>query len=123
MKEYLRLIRVPQLLIIVVAQLLTYFCIVLPTVADYGFLLMLPYWKLASVVAATMFIAAGGFVINDYFDMKIDRLNRPDSVIVGNSITKKDAMYIYQILTIAGVVLGVVAAIVAISLCIYFGKS
>lgn len=120
MKEYLRLIRVPQLLIIVVAQLLTYFCIILPTVADYGFMLMLPYWKLASIVAATMLIAAGGFVINDYFDMKIDRLNRPDSVIVGNSISKKDTMYIYQILTIAGVALGVVAAVTLKSFTLAF---
>lgn len=120
MKEYLRLIRVPQLLIIVVAQLLTYFCIILPTVADYGFMLMLPYWKLASIVAATMLIAAGGFVINDYFDMKIDRLNRPDSVIVGNSISKKDTMYIYQILTVAGVALGVIASVTLKSFTLAF---
>lgn len=120
MKEYLRLIRIPQLIIIVVAQLLTYFCIVLPTVADYGFMLMLPYWKLASIVAATMFIAAGGFVINDYFDIKIDRLNRPDSVIVGNGISKKDAMYIYQILTVAGVAVGVIAAVTLKSFTLAF---
>jgi len=111
MRDYLKLIRVPELLIIVVAQLLVYFCIVMPTVADFGFMLLLPYWKLASVVAATMLIAAGGYVINDYFDIKIDRLNRPDSVIVGNTITKKDAMHIYQILTISGVAIGVVAAV------------
>jgi len=120
MREYLRLIRVPQLLIIVVGQLLVYFCVVLPTVADYGFMLMLPYWKLASVVAATMFIAAGGFVINDYFDLKIDRLNRPESVIVGNGITKSDAMHIYQILTVAGVALGVVAAVTLKSFTLAF---
>lgn len=120
MRDYLKLIRIPQLLIIVVSQLLVYFCVVLPTVAEYGFMLMLPYWKLASIVAATMFIAAGGYVVNDYFDMKIDRLNRPDSVIVGQGISKKDAMLIYQILTVAGVAIGVVASVTLKSFTLSF---
>lgn len=120
MRDYLRLIRIPELLIVVVAQLLVYFCIVIPTVADYGFMLLLPYWKVASMVAATMLIAAGGYVINDYFDIKIDRLNQPDKVIVSNSISKNDAMHIYQILTIAGVVIGVVVSVVLKSFTLAF---
>lgn len=117
MRDYLKLIRIPQLLIIVIGQLLVYFCVVLPT---FGNIVMLPYWKLASIVAATMLIAAGGYVINDYFDIKIDRLNRPDKVIVGNTISKKDAMHIYQIFTIFGVAIGIVAAVTLKSFTLAF---
>lgn len=111
MKDYLKLIRVIHLLLIAVIQAFIFFAVVIPIISQYGFALRLPYWILASLIAATALIAAGGFVINDYFDIKIDRLNRPDSVIVSNSISKKDAMHIYQILTVSGVVIGVVASV------------
>lgn len=120
MKDYFKLIRVPQLLLIAVIQAFLFFAAVLPITAQYGFALRLPYWILASLIAATALIAAGGFVINDYFDIKIDRLNRPDKVIVSNSISKKDAMHIYQILTVSGVVIGVVASVVLKSFTLAF---
>lgn len=120
MKDYLKLIRIFDLLSIVVIQAFIYFAAVIPTTAQYGFILMLPYWIVASLVAATALIAAGGFVINDYFDIKIDRLNRPDKVIVSNSISKKNAMQIYQILTISGVAIGVVASVMLKSFTLAF---
>lgn len=101
-------------------QAFIYFTAVLPITAQYGFFLRLPYWILASLIAATTLIAAGGFVINDYFDIKIDRLNRPDKVIVSNTISKKDAMHIYQILTVSGVVIGVVASVMLKSFTLAF---
>lgn len=120
MKDYLKLIRVIHLLLIAVIQAFVFFAAVIPITAQFGFALRLPYWIVASLIAATTLIAAGGFVINDYFDIKIDRLNRPDSVIVSNSISKKDAMRIYQILTVAGVAIGVVASVVLKSFTLAF---
>ena len=35
------------------------------------------------LVLSTLFIAAGGYVINDYFDVKIDQINKPNEVFVG----------------------------------------
>lgn len=120
MKDYLKLIRVISLLLIAVIQAFIYFAAVLPITAQYGFMLQLPYWIIASLIAATALIAAGGFVINDYFDIKIDRLNRPDKVIVSNTISKTDAMHIYQILTVTGVAIGVVASVVLKSFTLAF---
>jgi len=41
---------------------------------------------------STVMIAAAGYIINDYFDLKIDRVNRPDKIIVGKYIKRRIAM-------------------------------
>lgn len=120
MKDFFRLLRVGDLLVIALAQLLAYLGFVEPIIASTGLPFHLPVWQLAALIVATTFIAASGFVVNDYFDIKIDRINRPDRVIVSNSISKPDAMHIYQIFTIAGVAIGVVAAVFLKSLTIAF---
>lgn len=67
----------------------------------------LHFWLL---VFSTVLIAAGGNVINDYFDTRIDRVNRPNSVIVGRSVKRRVAMMGHLILTGAGVLLGALVA-------------
>lgn len=67
----------------------------------------LPFWTL---VLSTVLIAAGGNVINDYFDTRIDRVNRPGTVIVGRSVKRRMAMMGHMILTGGGVLLGVAVA-------------
>ena len=42
----------------------------------------LPGYMLMLLIFATVLIAAGGYVINDYFDVKIDRINRPDELML-----------------------------------------
>ncbi len=69
---------------------------------------VLPWWQLMLLIVATICIAAGGYVINDYFDIKIDRINKPDKLLVTNGISKEQAMHAHQFLTIAGVVFGLV---------------
>ena len=70
----------------------------------------LPWYVLFLLIFACCFIAAGGYVINDYFDVKIDAINRPDRLIVTRGISKKQAMLLFQILTLTGVVCGLAAA-------------
>ena len=41
---------------------------------------------------STVMIAAAGYIINDYFDIKIDRVNKPESLIVGKTIKRRVAM-------------------------------
>ncbi len=50
---------------------------------------------LAGILAAT-FIGAGGYVVNDYFDLPIDRINRPKRMLPSGKISPK-AAYIYAI--------------------------
>jgi len=67
------------------------------TLNDFGFALL---------VLATLCIAAAGNVINDIYDVKTDLVNKPDKVIVRNSISEKTAFNLYIILTIIGVGVG-----------------
>ena len=71
----------------------------------------LPWYIVLLLMLATVLIAAGGYVINDYFDVKIDRINRPDEVIVTRTVSKPAAMRLSIILSGLGIGFGVVLAI------------
>lgn len=74
------------------------------------------------LVFATVCIAAGGNVINDIQDVAIDKINKPNKVIVGKSISEKAAYNFYIILTSLGVLLGFIVSnsIVKPSLAVVF---
>lgn len=100
--KYLKLIRFQNLLMIALMQ-----CII-----RYGFLklqkveLALADWQFALLVLATVFIAAGGYIINDIMDQETDSINRPNQVIVGRSISESMAYNLYFGFTIAGALIG-----------------
>jgi len=57
-------------------------------------------------VISTVLIAAGGYVINDIFDVEIDKINKPDKVLIDKLIPKSVAFRLYYGLTIAGTLIG-----------------
>ena len=65
------------------------------------------FWLL---VLSTILIAAGGNVINDYFDTRIDRVNKPDALIVGRTVKRRVAMLGHLVLSGLGLVIGVFVA-------------
>jgi 4-hydroxybenzoate polyprenyltransferase len=65
------------------------------------------FWLL---VASTVLIAAAGNMINDYFDTRIDRVNKPDELIVGRSVKRRVAMAGHLIMSSAGFLLGAFVA-------------
>lgn len=75
-----------------------------------GFYEILPWWYLVVLIGASVGVAAGGYIINDYFDIKIDRINRADRLIVTQTISKDEAIWAYRIATGIGVVLGLCAS-------------
>ncbi len=107
MSSFFRLIRYPNLLIIIVTMLSIRYGIVYPFLKLYGFDFVLSNLDFALLVLSTVFIAAGGYAINDYFDVRIDMENKPKEVLVGNKITRRMTMAIHNILSILGVLLGV----------------
>tara|TARA_R110002072_G_scaffold302402_2_gene485138 strand:+ start:6192 stop:7145 length:954 start_codon:yes stop_codon:yes gene_type:complete len=44
------------------------------------------------LVFSTLIIAAAGNIINDYFDIKADRINKPDRLIIGKHIKRRVAI-------------------------------
>lgn len=72
----------------------------------------LPGWMFYMLMLAVVFIAAGGYAINDYFDVKIDVINRPEKLIVTRSLSKQQAMICHQLMTAIGVILGLIVSAV-----------
>ena len=101
MYRYLTLIRINNLVIIALTQFMAgYF--LLPDgggelVKSTPFLLL---------VTSTMMIAAAGYIINDYMDVKIDLVNKPQKVVVGRDISRRWAMIWHAGLNIGGVLIG-----------------
>lgn len=83
-----------------------------PILAKYQLGPQLLWWQLLLLIAAVVLIAAGGYVINDYFDVKIDAINRPDKLIITRDVTKAEAMVLFRVLTGAGILAGVSLAFV-----------
>ncbi len=57
------------------------------------------------LVFTTVLIAAAGYIINDYFDIKIDRINKPHRVWIGRTISRRNALLIHQIFSSGGIIL------------------
>lgn len=100
--KYLKLIRYQNLLMLAFMQL----------IFRYGFLklqnipLALADWQYGLLVLATVCIAAGGYIINNIFDVETDMENKPDKVIVGKTISETMAYNLYIGFTVIGVTIG-----------------
>ncbi len=70
----------------------------------------LPLQLFILLILSTVLIAAGGNVINDYFDTRIDRINKPDEVIVGRQVKRREAMMGHLILSGSGLIIGIFVA-------------
>ena len=109
-RDILRLVRWSNLLFLAALVWLMEKWVAVPVLNKGAFGEQLPWWMVLMVGASIVLIAAGGYVINDYFDVKIDRINRPDELIVTRSVSKPAAMRLSVILSGVGVVCGVVVA-------------
>ena len=100
---FLKLTRFPNLLIIGFTQYLAViFLVAYPeTWPDslYDF-------KLFLLSSSTILIAAAGYIINDYYDIKIDYVNKPDKVVVGKLIKRRIVLFSHAALNIIGIAIG-----------------
>lgn len=96
---FIQLTRFWNLLIIALAQYFTAF-----------FLLSDNELALSSTMAllsiSTVIIAAAGYIINDYYDVKIDLINKPQRVVVGRILKRRVAMIAHTILNFTGIGIG-----------------
>ena len=89
MRAFLKLIRFENILFVVATQLLMSYAVVQPILSIYKVDRYLPVWVQWAMILGTAFITMGGYVINDYFDVKIDEINHPQKVIIGRAIKRK----------------------------------
>ena len=117
MKTFLKLVRWPNLLIVAFTMILMRYAVVEPviskiTVSIIGgtgemmpLSLKFPWYDFIVLILATVCLTAGGYVINDYFDIRTDLINRGE-VIVGSKVPRRKAMLLHNILNIIGVTAG-----------------
>ena len=118
MISFLKLIRLPNLLIVAGTQYLMRFAIIGSILGFYNksangafeFMLQMSELDFFILVLATVCLTAAGYVINDYFDTKTDSLNRPKTVIVGTKISRRSAMALHIVLNAVGVIGGFYAS-------------
>jgi 4-hydroxybenzoate polyprenyltransferase len=78
---------------------------------------------------ACIFVAAGGYVINDIFDIETDTINKPKKLIISKHIPIKSARIFYIFLTVIGIICGFFTGIgmgilcVVLSILLYFYSS
>lgn len=107
---YLNLIRYKNLIIIVLLQFLLRYGLLIPILDHYGVSPELSHLRFGLLVLATVLLAASGYVINNYFDVSIDRINKPENVVVGREVPRRTALLLHVIFTITGVFIGLFLA-------------
>lgn len=117
MRAFFNLIRWQNLFIVALTMVLMRYAVIAPLISKIGVTLIkgtgkeipmtiqFPWFFFILLVAATVLITAGGYVINDYFDIKTDLINK-GKVIVGTKIPRRQAMMWHTIFNIAGVAIG-----------------
>lgn len=114
---FLKLVRWPNLLIVAFTMILMRYAVIEPviskiTVSIIGgtgemtpLALKFPWYDFLILILATVCLTAGGYVINDYFDIRTDLINRGE-VIVGSKVPRRQAMLWHNILNLIGVTAG-----------------
>ncbi len=105
--NYLRLVRYPNLLFIILTQYLFHYLMVVPILKNNLSSTQLSHFDFALLVFSTVLIAAAGYVINDYFDVKMDSINKPRKLFITKSINRRPAMLAHQILNAIAIAIGI----------------
>jgi 4-hydroxybenzoate polyprenyltransferase len=112
LSAFFRLIRWPNLVFIALTQVLFEYCVyqkIYPSAAfaegeTKQFILL---------VLASLVIPAAGYIINDYFDLNIDQVNKPGKVIVSVHINRRWVIFWHMFLSLLGLIFTVAALPVA----------
>lgn len=110
---FFKLVRWPNLVFIALTQLLFYYCIILPVFKEVSSFIFTDKRILALVILSSVLIAAAGYIINDYFDINIDLINKPQQNVVDSIMSRRWAMFWHMFLSMAGIVMGFYADFVS----------
>jgi 4-hydroxybenzoate polyprenyltransferase len=100
-----RLIRGWNLLIVCLVFLLARHACILPVLELSGTPTTLGNYDFLMLMLATVLIAAGGNIINDQFDIRVDAINKPGRNIIGSLISANTTLTLYLFVTLSGIAL------------------
>ena len=100
--NYLNLIRYQNLVFIALMQVFIKYSLFQPFGVDTA----LTNFSFTLLVIATICIAAAGNIINDIYDVEIDKVNKPNKVLIGKRISERNANKLFVLFNIVGVAIG-----------------
>lgn len=103
LSQFFKLVRWPNLVFIALTQGLFQYCILFPLFLQKSAQPVFDISNLLLLMAVSVLIAAGGYIINDYFDINIDQINKPQKQIIGKWMSRRSAIIWHSILSFAGV--------------------
>jgi len=108
MISFFYLIRYKNLLMVLLTMILTKYALINsfisePSLTSIDFIIL---------SLSILLITAGGYIINDLYDIKADTINKPLKVYISKSISKKNAWVIYFLSSTLGVTLGIYLSII-----------
>ncbi|MCM0042266.1 MAG: geranylgeranylglycerol-phosphate geranylgeranyltransferase [Algoriphagus sp.] len=118
LRSLFRISRPINLLLIAFAQVMTAHFLVetnaqgLPALQDF---------RLYLLIMATLLVTAAGYMINDYYDVKIDYINRPKAVVVGKGIKRRMILMLHPVFNFVAIGMGWVVAPRIAALIIFAG--
>ncbi|MCW3088375.1 MAG: 4-hydroxybenzoate polyprenyltransferase [Sediminibacterium sp.] len=97
---FLRLVRWPNLVFIALTQFLFEYCIYQTVYTGAGY--PPEHRQFIFLMISSILIAAAGYIINDYFDLNIDQVNKPDKVVVNVLISRRWVIFWHMFLSLLG---------------------
>ena len=80
--DFFRLVRLQNLVVVALTQVLVYYRIILPALDAEGIAGVLRPWKFFELCLVTLAITTSGYLVNDLRDVRIDAINRPGKNMV-----------------------------------------
>lgn len=110
MQAFFKLIRWPNLIIIPLVMIAIRYAILEPMFVLSNLQIAMPTLDFWLMVASTVLLGSAGYIINDYFDRKIDLINKPQKVIVGQKISRISAITLHIIFNSIAILIGLYLA-------------
>jgi 4-hydroxybenzoate polyprenyltransferase len=99
-------VRWPNLLFIAITQILFVYCIVHPVFVRAGLSPNITGVYFVLLTISSILLAAAGNIINDYFDLNIDQINKPEKLVVDKIISRHWVIVWHLLLSAIGVIIG-----------------
>lgn len=102
LKAFFLLVRWPNLLMIALAPLMVRYGIIKSSLVylmeNHSLVLVMSSFHFLMLLFGIVCMAAAGYVINDYLDVKVDQINKPNRVVIGRYFTENQSITMYWIL-------------------------
>ena len=101
---FLRLVRWPNLVMIAITQVLFYFSLIEP-LYEKGINSHFEKVHFLLLIIASVLIAAAGYIINDYFDLNIDQVNKPERTVIDKIIKRRWAIVMHLFFSFTAIII------------------